>query len=78
MVSTPDLIVELTETELEVLQLVAAGRQNKQIARARTSSEQTIKNVVSRLLTKSGCDNRTELTAAYHSHRITFVLYGSV
>ena len=53
----------LTERELEVLRLLAQGRQNKEIADALTISERTVKFHVSGILGKLGAGNRTEAVA---------------
>ncbi len=50
----------LTEREAEVLQLVAQGLANKQIAAALTISEHTVKFHVSAIYTKLGATSRTE------------------
>ncbi len=50
----------LTERELEVLRLLARGRQNKEIAGELTISERTVKFHVSAILAKLGVGNRTE------------------
>jgi DNA-binding NarL/FixJ family response regulator len=50
----------LTEREAEVLQLVAQGLANKQIAAALTISEHTVKFHVSAIYTKLGAASRTE------------------
>ena len=46
--------------ELEILQLIARGYVNKQIARDFNISEQSTKNYVSRILKKLEAVNRTE------------------
>jgi DNA-binding NarL/FixJ family response regulator len=55
-----DLPEALTERELEVLQLLAKGRQNKEIANELVISERTVKFHVSAILAKLGVGNRTE------------------
>ena len=57
--SSPDEIA-LTPRETSVLQLLARGRSNKQIAAALGVSERTVKFHVSALFTKLGATNRTE------------------
>ena len=49
---------ELTERELDVLRLVAAGKENREIAEELTISEPTVKNHVSSILAKLEVDNR--------------------
>lgn len=52
--------VALTPRETSVLQLLARGRSNKQIAASLGVSERTVKFHVSTLFTKLGATNRTE------------------
>jgi DNA-binding NarL/FixJ family response regulator len=49
----------LTEREAEVVQLMAGGYSNKEIARALGTAEGTIKNHVSSILAKLGVRDRT-------------------
>jgi LuxR family maltose regulon positive regulatory protein len=51
----------LSQREIEVLRLVAAGKSNPQIAQARVISLNTVQRHVSNILTKTGAANRTEL-----------------
>ncbi len=53
--------VELTPTELRVVQLVAQGLANRDIARVMKLSQRTIESHVSNMLGKTGLHNRTEL-----------------
>jgi DNA-binding NarL/FixJ family response regulator len=54
------LVEELTEREMEVLELLADGLANKQIALELEISEHTVKFHVSSIYTKLGAANRTE------------------
>ncbi len=57
----PELVVEpLTPRELEVLQHLAVGLANKEIARALSISEHTVKFHVNSILAKLGAETRTE------------------
>jgi DNA-binding NarL/FixJ family response regulator len=50
----------LTEREMDVLQLLAQGKTNKEIATALTITERTAKFHISSILAKFGAGNRTE------------------
>ncbi|MEM7361316.1 MAG: response regulator transcription factor [Pseudomonadota bacterium] len=50
---------ELTKKETEILRLIAGGYSNKEISRALSKSEGTIKNHVSNILSKLGVRDRT-------------------
>ena len=60
--TTPD--VRITARELEVLRLVARGRQNKEIARDLAVTERTVKFHLSALMRKLGVSNRVEAVSA--------------
>ncbi|HEY9838406.1 MAG TPA: response regulator transcription factor, partial [Vampirovibrionales bacterium] len=53
--------VELTPTEMKVVQFVARGMANREIAEAMKVSQRTIESHVSNMLAKTGLHNRTEL-----------------
>ncbi len=53
--------VELTPTEFKVVQFVARGLANKEIADVMNVSQRTIESHVSNMLGKTGLHNRTEL-----------------
>ncbi len=53
--------VELTPTELKVVQLVAKGMANREIADQLNVSQRTIESHVSNMLNKTNLNNRTEL-----------------
>jgi DNA-binding NarL/FixJ family response regulator len=55
------LDVELTPTELRVVQFVARGMANREIALELQVSQRTIESHVSNMLGKTGLHNRTEL-----------------
>lgn len=64
--SLPDLqlnevINKLTDRQLDVLRLVAEGKSNKEIARERGLSDNTIKVHVSAILRALGLNNRTQM-----------------
>ena len=50
----------LTTREFEILQLLASGATNAQMARRLTLSEGTIRNVIARLTCKLGVADRTQ------------------
>ena len=56
-----DREVELTPTETKVLQYVARGMPNREIAEVMGVSQRTIESHVSNMLAKTGLHNRTEL-----------------
>ena len=62
-----DPIDSLTPSERNVLALVATGRTNREIGAALYLSEKTVKNYVSRILSKLSCGRRAE--AASHFTR---------
>jgi DNA-binding NarL/FixJ family response regulator len=51
----------LTRRERQIAELVARGRQNKEIAAELSINESTVKNHVTNLMNKIGVRNRTEL-----------------
>lgn len=53
--------VELTPTEMKVVQFVARGMANREIAESMKVSQRTIESHVSNMLAKTGLHNRTEL-----------------
>jgi len=59
----------LTTREMEVLELLALGKTNREIASALFMSAKTASVHVSRILAKLGATNRTE--AAWHLHRLS-------
>ena len=59
----PGLVEPLTDRELEVLRLLAAGRSNQRIARDLVVALDTVKKHVTHILGKLGAANRTEAAA---------------
>jgi DNA-binding NarL/FixJ family response regulator len=64
--STPTPLAGLTSRELEVLQLVAAGRSNGEIGTALFISTKTASVHVSNILAKLGVSGRGEAAALAH------------
>ncbi|MDP9228679.1 MAG: LuxR C-terminal-related transcriptional regulator [Actinomycetota bacterium] len=60
----------LTQRELEVLRLVAAGSTNKAIATDLVLSERTVDRHVSNIFAKLGVSSRTAATAYAYEHRL--------
>jgi DNA-binding NarL/FixJ family response regulator len=58
--SSPDDHGELTPREAEVLRLIAAGKSNREIARALFVTEATVKTHVNRIFAKTGSRDRTQ------------------
>ncbi len=53
----------LTQREVEVLRLIAAGKTNRQIADELIISFRTVDQHVRSIFAKMGCDNRAEAAA---------------
>lgn len=58
----------LTDKEEKVLQHIAGGMSNRQIANALSLAEGTVKNYVSRIMEKLHANTRTELAIMSHRH----------
>jgi two-component system, NarL family, response regulator LiaR len=61
---------DLSEREREVLQLVAQGRSNAEIAEALSISRSTVKFHVSSICSKLGVSSRAEAIALAYQHRL--------
>ena len=53
--------VSLSDRELQIIDLVAAGLTNQEIAAKLEISKRTVDNHISNILTKTGTDNRVAL-----------------
>jgi LuxR family maltose regulon positive regulatory protein len=62
-VAVPGLVEPVSSRELEVLRLLAAGRQNQEIAEELVVALSTVKKHVTHILDKLGAANRTQATA---------------
>jgi DNA-binding NarL/FixJ family response regulator len=62
-------LASLSETETRVLELVAKGWTNLQIAAELHYAERTVKKHISRVLEKLGAANRSEAAAYYAEHK---------
>jgi len=61
----------LTPRELEVLELIAQGLINKEIAKRLFISEKTVKNHVSNIFKKLNVSDRTQAAIYAYKHNIT-------
>jgi DNA-binding CsgD family transcriptional regulator len=61
--ATPDVLDDLSQREVEVLRLLAAGKSNREIADALCISLNTVATHVRNILAKTGAVNRTEAAA---------------
>ena len=59
----PAPAARLTEREVEILRLVAAGRSDREIAEALVLSARTVSNHVAHILLKPGAENRAAAAA---------------
>jgi len=64
--SAPGKLGELSEREHEIMELVARGLDNKEIAGTLYISEGTVRNHISTILTKLNLKNRTQLAILYY------------
>jgi len=60
----------LSQRQVEVLRLMAAGKRDRDIAEALVLSRNTVIRHVSNILDKTGCANRTEAAALAYRYRL--------
>jgi DNA-binding NarL/FixJ family response regulator len=70
-VTPPPIKIDLTPREQSVLDLVAKGLMNKEIARELSTSVRNVEKYVSRLFGKTGTNSRTELVRFALQHGLT-------
>jgi DNA-binding NarL/FixJ family response regulator len=66
--AAPDGEGDLTPREAEVLRLIAAGKSNREIARALFVSEATVKTHVNRIFAKTGSRDRAHAVSYAYTH----------
>jgi DNA-binding NarL/FixJ family response regulator len=66
---TGEVFAELTEREREVVELVAEGLSNEQIARRLFIANGTVRNHISTILEKTGLEHRTQIAVSYYCHQ---------
>ena len=60
------MIAELSEREVEVMDLIASGMTNQQIAATCFISQKTVKNHINRIFAKLNAGSRGEAIAVWH------------
>ena len=65
-----DELAQLTAQEQKILQLVAEGKTNKEIASEVFLSDKTVKNYVSSILSKLNLQRRAQAAAFVAKHRL--------
>lgn len=64
-----DRVADLTPREMQILEMVSRGLQNKAIAAEFNLSEHTVKIHLHNIISKLGIHNRTEAAARYRDHQ---------
>lgn len=59
---------DINEREINIIELIADGLSNKEIAAKLFLSEGTVRNYLSQILEKLGLHNRTQLAVFYYKH----------
>ncbi|MGX7195678.1 response regulator transcription factor [Enterococcus olivae] len=63
-----EMTIELTDREQEILEQIAEGKNNKEIAQTLYLSEGTVRNYISQLLDKLEVRDRTQLAIYYYKN----------
>ena len=61
-------LYDINEREINIIELIADGLSNKEIAANLFLSEGTVRNYLSQILEKLGLHNRTQLAVFYYKH----------
>lgn len=64
----PELDVELTNQEIEIISRISQGLTNKEIGKDMFIAEKTVRNYISRIFEKIGVNNRTEAALYWIEH----------
>ncbi|MET9428873.1 response regulator transcription factor [Streptomyces sp. NPDC003036] len=67
--SSPGVLTELSQREVEVMDLIASGMTNQQIAATCFISPKTVKNHINRIFAKLNATSRGEAIALWHTLR---------
>jgi DNA-binding NarL/FixJ family response regulator len=70
-ITDPPMALDFTPREQSVLDLVAQGLMNKEIAKTLETSVRNVEKYVSRLFSKTGTNSRTELVRFALKHGLT-------
>lgn len=62
-------VYQISEKEFEIIELIAQGYSNKEIASELFLSEGTVRNYLSTILEKMELRDRTQLAVFYHQHK---------
>lgn len=62
---------QLTKRELEIVQLIVAGKRNKDVARALAIAENTVEQHLVHIYQKLGLQSRIDLVHFYYAHLVT-------
>lgn len=68
MLAPDSLFSDLTERELDIVRLIAEGKDNKEIAAELFLSQGTVRNHISNILMKKALSNRTQLAVLFVKH----------